>query len=87
MSHEELLTGLVEVFNSEARNKKKLYFTVVQKERYIEINFGSHKEECFVFKKYLKASHDPAVERERLFKEAIQAIFSRVWLLIQNNKF
>ena len=87
MINETALTNLVEVYNSDKKNKRKIYFTVVQKERYIEINFGSHKEQVFIFKKYIKPKDDPTFEREKLFYEAIQAIFSRMWLLIKNNKF
>lgn len=86
MSSEQIVNDLVNKFN-ELKKAKKLHLKYVEKEHYLLIEFGSGKEKCFVFKKYLKPHHDVAKEREQLYTDMIDGVFGRMWDLINRGKY
>ncbi len=85
MSNEELVNALIEKINSHP--KKKFIYSFTQKEKYIEIRFGTRKEFYFQFKEYLKAKDNPDEVRERIYGRFVEDIFERVWDLINRDKF
>jgi hypothetical protein len=87
MSSEQIVKTLVEKFNEDSSNNKKFYFTFVQKEEYMLIEFGISEENCFVFKEYIKKNSNADDLREKLFNRFIRDIFSRMFDLIKRNKF
>ena len=87
MSSEQIVKTLVEKFNEDSSNNKKFYFTFVQKEEYMNIEFGISEENCFVFKEYIKKNSNADELREVLFTRFIRDIFSRMFDLIKRNKY
>ena len=87
MSSEQIVKTLVEKFNEDPSNNKKFYFTFVQKEEYMNIEFGISEENCFVFKEYIKKNSNADQIREALFTRFIRDVFSRMFDLIKRNKF
>ena len=87
MSSEQIVKTLVEKFNEDSSNNKKFYFTFVQKEEYMNIEFGVSEENCFVFKEYIKKNSNADELREKLFTRFIRDIFSRMFDLIKRNKY
>lgn len=86
MTPEEIVNGLIETFNS-VSYRKKFYYKFVQTDHYILIEFGSSKEQCFIFKDYLKPHHDVEKKKQKLFEKFIVDIFERMHLLIEKNRF
>ena len=87
MSSEQIVKTLVEKFNEDSSNNKKFYFTFVQKEEYMNIEFGVSEENCFVFKEYIKKNSNADELREKLFNRFIRDIFSRMFDLMKRNKY
>jgi hypothetical protein len=87
MSSEQIVKTLVEKFNEDPSNNKKFYFTFVQKEEYMNIEFGISEENCFVFKEYIKKNSNADQIREALFTRFIRDVFSRMFDLMKRNKF
>jgi hypothetical protein len=87
MSSEQIVKTLVEKFNEDPSNNKKFYFTFVQKEEYMLIEFGISEENCFVFKEYIKKNSNADELREKLFTRFIRDIFSRMFDLMKRNKY
>jgi hypothetical protein len=87
MSSEQIVKTLVEKFNEDSSNNKKFYFTFVQKEEYMLIEFGISEENCFVFKEYIKKDSNADDLREKLFTRFIKDVFSRMFDLIKRNKY
>ena len=87
MSSEQIVKTLVEKFNEDSSNNKKFYFTFVQKEEYMLIEFGVSEENCFVFKEYIKKNSNADELREKLFTRFIRDVFSRMFDLIKRNKY
>jgi hypothetical protein len=87
MSSEQIVKQLVDKFNETSANNKKFYFTFVQKEEYMNIEFGISEENCFVFKEYIKKNADADALREKLFKRFINDVFTRMFDLIKRNKY
>jgi hypothetical protein len=87
MSSEQIVKTLVEKFNEDPSNNKKFYFTFVQKEEYMNIEFGISEENCFVFKEYIKKNSNADQIREALFTRFIRDVFSRMFDLIKRNKY
>ena len=87
MSSEQIVKELVEKFNESSANNKKFYFTFVQKEEYMNIEFGISENNCFVFKEYIKKNADADALREKLFTRFINDVFTRMFDLIKRNKY
>ena len=87
MSSEQIVKTLVEKFNEDSSNNKKFYFTFVQKEEYMLIEFGISEENCFVFKEYIKKNSNADELREKLFTRFIRDLFNRMFDLMKRNKY
>ena len=87
MSSEQIVKTLVEKFNEDSSNNKKFYFTFVQKEEYMNIEFGVSEDNCFVFKEYIKKNSNADELREKLFTRFIRDIFNRMFDLMKRNKY
>lgn len=87
MSSEQIVKQLVDKFNTDPTVNKKFYFTFVQKEEYMLIEFGVSEDNCFVFKEYIKKNSNADDLREKLFTRFIRDIFNRMFDLMKRNKF
>lgn len=87
MSSEKIVKQLVDKFNTDPTNNKKFYFIFVQKEEYMQIEFGVSEENCFIFKEYIKKNSDPDAIRESLFTRFIRDVFSRMFDLMKRDKY
>jgi hypothetical protein len=87
MSSEQIVKQLVDKFNTDPTVSKKFYFTFVQREEYMLIEFGVSEENCFVFKEYIKKNSNADEIRERLFARFIRDIFSRMFELMKRSKY